>query len=612
MFRKIVVLIFISLTCAWFALEADDSDATLERPTQPVYQREFPDDAPGIPARRVTGVLPSSPIRFGIATTFQVNVNSLGADILGDAANEPSIAVDPNEPNVMAIVWRQFDTITSNFRQAGWGHTTDGGRTWTFPGVIEPGVFRSDPVLTSDAEGIFYYNSLKVVGGVYSCQVFKSGDGGQTWPTGAEAFGGDKQWFTIDHGNSVGHGNIYQAWNTAAGCCGDTTFNRSTDGGSSFSHPIRIPATPIFGTLDVDSDGDMYVLGIDPNNWSTFLVAKSTNAKYAQYIPSFDMVTPMYLGGAMRFGGGGGSPNPGGLLGQGWIAVDRSGGPTHGNVYVLCSVDPPNVDPLDIYFARSTDGGQTWSAPIRVNDDAVVSWGWQWFGTMSVAPNGRIDVIWNDNRNTVSASLAELFYSYSTDGGVTWSANQQLSPEFNSHIGWPNQNKIGDYYDMVSDDVGASLAWSATFTGGQDVYYTRIGDWDCNTNGVPDSVDIATKQSADNNDNGIPDECEGLQTAVQDQVASSWQLLQNFPNPFNPITVIRYVVPEGGGRVTLRVFDVKGRLVQTLTDRFESAGERTATWDGLDHRGMPAASGLYFYRLEAPNYEQTRKMLLLR
>ncbi|MCK5619939.1 MAG: exo-alpha-sialidase, partial [Candidatus Krumholzibacteria bacterium] len=380
MFRKIVVLIFISLTCAWFALEADDSDATLERPTQPVYQREFPDDAPGIPARRVTGVLPSSPIRFGIATTFQVNVNSLGADILGDAANEPSIAVDPNEPNVMAIGWRQFDTITSNFRQAGWGHTTDGGRTWTFPGVIEPGVFRSDPVLTSDAEGIFYYNSLKVVGGVYSCQVFKSGDGGQTWPTGAEAFGGDKQWFTIDHGNSVGHGNIYQAWNTAAGCCGDTTFNRSTDGGSSFSHPIRIPNTPIFGTLDVDSDGNPYVLGIDPSNWSTFWVAKSTNAKYAQYIPSFDMVTPVYLGGALRFGGGGGSPNPGGLLGQAWIAVDRSGGPTHGNVYVLCSVDPPNVDPLDIYFVRSTDGGQTWSAPIRVNDDAVVSWGWQWFG----------------------------------------------------------------------------------------------------------------------------------------------------------------------------------------------------------------------------------------
>ena len=57
---------------------------------------------------------------------------------------------------------------------------------------------------------------------------------------------------------------------------------------------------------------------------------------------------------------------------------------------------------------------------------------------------------------------------------------------------------------------------------------------------------------------------------------------------------------------------MKGRLVQTLTDRFESAGERMATWDGLDHRGMPAASGLYFYRLEAPNYEQTHKMLLLR
>ncbi len=60
----------------------------------------------------------------------------------------------------MAIGWRQFNTVTSNFRQAGYGYTTNGGQTWTFPGVIEPGVFRSDPVLDSDVDGNFYYNSL--------------------------------------------------------------------------------------------------------------------------------------------------------------------------------------------------------------------------------------------------------------------------------------------------------------------------------------------------------------------------------------------------------------------------------------------------------------------
>src|SRR2546430_15012023 len=60
----------------------------------------------------------------------------------------------------MAIGWRQFDSVLSNLRQGGWGCTTDAGVTWTFPGVLEPGVFRSDPVTNSDEAGTFFYLSL--------------------------------------------------------------------------------------------------------------------------------------------------------------------------------------------------------------------------------------------------------------------------------------------------------------------------------------------------------------------------------------------------------------------------------------------------------------------
>ena len=52
---------------------------------------------------------------------------------LGDAANEPSICVDPTNRNKMAIGWRQFNSVSSNFRQGGWGYTTNGGTSWTFP-----------------------------------------------------------------------------------------------------------------------------------------------------------------------------------------------------------------------------------------------------------------------------------------------------------------------------------------------------------------------------------------------------------------------------------------------------------------------------------------------
>src|SRR6195256_5786672 len=77
---------------------------------------------------------------YGGFISYQVNVDANGNNIVGDAANEPSISVDPTNGNKMAIGWRQFNTWTSNFRQAGWGYTTDAGVHWTFPGVLQNNV----------------------------------------------------------------------------------------------------------------------------------------------------------------------------------------------------------------------------------------------------------------------------------------------------------------------------------------------------------------------------------------------------------------------------------------------------------------------------------------
>src|SRR5438874_10795880 len=71
---------------------------------------------------------------YGVFTSYQANVDANGNNIVGDAANEPAIAVNPTDGNKMAIGWRQFDSVLSNFRQAGWGYTTDAGITWNFPG----------------------------------------------------------------------------------------------------------------------------------------------------------------------------------------------------------------------------------------------------------------------------------------------------------------------------------------------------------------------------------------------------------------------------------------------------------------------------------------------
>jgi hypothetical protein len=88
-------------------------------------------------------------------------------------------------------------------------------------------------------------------------------------------------------------------------------------------------------------------------------------------------------------------------------------------------------------------------------------------------------------------------------------------------------------------------------------------------------------------------------------------LRQNFPNPFNPHTTIKFSVP-GKRMVSLRVYDVAGRLVTTLADRHYPAGLHSVDWDGTNRRGVGVASGIYFYKIVAGTDISTRKMLLLR
>ena len=88
-------------------------------------------------------------------------------------------------------------------------------------------------------------------------------------------------------------------------------------------------------------------------------------------------------------------------------------------------------------------------------------------------------------------------------------------------------------------------------------------------------------------------------------------LSQNYPNPFNPSTTLNYVL-EHSGPVRLDIFDVRGRHVQTLVSAEQIAGQHTSIWSGIDTNGQQVATGVYFARLQAGNYAQTIKMVLLR
>jgi hypothetical protein len=164
-----------------------------------------------------------------------------------------------------------------------------------------------------------------------------------------------------------------------------------------------------------------------------------------------------------------------------FLAIDHSGTATNDNIYMLASVVRSGRSTTDVMFVRSTDGGLTFSAPQKINDDPVNPSKWHWFGTFSIAPNGRLDAVWYDTRNAANNTDSQLFYSFSTDAGFTWSANVAASNAFDPSEGYPNQSKIGDYITIVSDETGGNVAYAATFNFNpnlgqheEDVYYVRV------------------------------------------------------------------------------------------------------------------------------------------
>ncbi len=94
-------------------------------------------------------------------------------------------------------------------------------------------------------------------------------------------------------------------------------------------------------------------------------------------------------------------------------------------------------------------------------------------------------------------------------------------------------------------------------------------------------------------------------------IPSAWYLKQNYPNPFNPSTMIKFGLPTESN-VKITIFDIDGRLINTIADAKYAAGEHQATWNGTDASGKLVATGVYIYRLDTDQYNQTKKMLLMK
>jgi hypothetical protein len=109
-------------------------------------------------------------------------------------------------------------------------------------------------------------------------------------------------------------------------------------------------------------------------------------------------------------------------------------------------------------------------------------------------------------------------------------------------------------------------------------------------------------------ENGVENLAE---TSGAEGVPETYDLGQNYPNPFNPSTTISYALPEQG-HVSLIVYDALGREVTRLVDNVESEGYHSIQWSGVNSAGSQVSTGVYFYRLQAGDFNQIRKMVLVK
>jgi len=389
--------------------------------------------------------------------------------------NEPSIAVNPQNPN--HIVASSNDYRQRDFAgdvQPGYYVSFDGGVTWPGDGVIDlspipQAAAGGDPALAiHDMNNVYYayiafHRTIDDVGGVF---VSKSTDGGLSWADPVTVALNtltvfhDKEYIAVDASGNPYDGNVYVTW-TRFEYSSPIYFSRSTDGGASYSTPVPISDySSNQGSIPaVGPNGELYVVWYNYNT-SAHRMAVSTNGGQS-FGPPFHVayVNPIP------------SPLPGGSFRDNsfpTLAVDQNSG----NLYVAWN-DYSTGD-ADILFVRSTNGGQTWSSPLRLNDDPLGNDYHQFFPWLTVAPDGTVYAGWFDSRNDPTPYSAPFYYdeyvTASSDGGLTWSPNARVSTQSaDSGTDFSGQF-IGDYSGIAANNSFVYPAWVDTRRGYQDIF----------------------------------------------------------------------------------------------------------------------------------------------
>jgi len=455
----------------------------------------------------------------------------------GHTQNETVVDVDGD---TLIAGWNNY---TETSLVMGVSRSTDGGATWT-SGLIAGHDAMSDPVVKAGGNGTWYYAYIArgaPWGSDFDVFVRRSTNAGASWqspvPVTSNGTFDDKP-FMDAAGNEVLVGYADFAFSPSK-----LRVARSLDGGLSFGANTILSVNSIVGNLAcpvIDASGDYHMFWRD--SWQESLWISTSLDQGAHWSPDRGIVAMHPLPSTL----------PGGFRIINAPSADAD--PVTGDLVVVWN-DQLFGNP-DILAIRSTDGGDTWSAPVRVNDDAGAAA--QWFPWIAFDLAGVLHAVWYDRR--IDGTSIDVFYARSVDGGASFEVNVRVTARGFTYVApWENApNFMGDYNGIAANAAYAFPFYQDSREGYQDVYMSRI------PNGA---VGVGTSP---------PVAATGLRAS---------------PTPFRSSTILEAWGAEPAASID--IVDVGGRLVRSLALR----GGSSVAWDGRDGDGRSLPGGVYFARL---------------
>ena len=496
---------------------------------------------------------------------------------------EPAIVQHPSNPQIM---FASAFTIYTSFRSEGVYVSTNGGLNWhgtdtcTGTPIVNHGG-DPGPIIDKDGRFILTHQGGFVIG-MFSNT---SANMGSTWSNSLQIAANDQDKgnpVTDDVPSSPFYGRTYLMW-TRFTSPFPIVFSYTTNSGQSWNAYTSINSS-LAGHYSqgpfpsVGPQGTVYV------SWASSILTSPFTEDFIGFAYSTNGGTSWNVNESIYDCNGirSSSLQPWNIRVNGYpsMDIDKSGGSRNGWIYIVTAeknLSPAGSDP-DIVFHRSTNGGINWSQGIRVNQDPLNNGKAQFLPFIRIDEAGGINVIYYDNRNT--SDSCEVYLSRSGDGGNNWNdyliSDHRFKPKSVSGAGAGNQ---GDNIGMTSANGKLLPLWMDDHSG---VYQVWMAIIDYTTIGVKN---------------------------ISSEIPARFELKQNYPNPFNPNTRIIFHLPGSvtNNNIKLTVHNVLGEKIRTLVNNKMSSGVYEVVFDGTN---LP--SGIYFYRLTAEGFSQTKKMVLVK